>query len=114
MEEGMVDTSPDTPYRMKAGGSPHADNARLLARGAVTPVVMPGEVAGMAVLGHEALKDFLSHPGVAKNPRHFVALREGRIAAGWPLRIFATVEGMLTADGADHRRLRSLVSKAFT
>jgi cytochrome P450 len=114
MEEGMVDTSPDTPYRMKAGGSPHADNARLLARGAVTPVVMPGEVAGMAVLGHEALKDFLSHPDVAKNPRHFAALREGRIAAGWPLRIFATVEGMLTADGADHRRLRSLVSKAFT
>jgi cytochrome P450 len=77
-------------------------------------VVLPGEVEGMAVLGHEALKDFLSRADVAKDPRHFAALHDGRIPAGWPLRTFATVRGMTTADGADHRRLRSLVSKAFT
>ncbi|MFE7775029.1 cytochrome P450 [Streptomyces sp. NPDC057445] len=97
-----------------AGGCPHADNARLLARGAVTPVVLPGEVAGMAVLGHDALREFLAHPDVAKGAEHFTALREGRIADGWPLKTFATVQGMTTADGADHRRLRALVSKAFT
>jgi cytochrome P450 len=96
------------------GGCPHADNARLLARGAVAEVVLPGEVEGMAVLGHEALKEFLAHPDVAKGARHFTALREGRIAEGWPLTTFATVRGMTTADGDDHRRLRSLVSKAFT
>ncbi|GGN48932.1 cytochrome P450 [Streptomyces albiflavescens] len=110
-----MDTSPVAPHRMDpAGGCPHADNARLLVRGAVTPVVLPGEVAGMAVLGHEALKEFLAHPEVAKGAEHFTALREGRIAAGWPLTTFATVRGMTTADGEDHRRLRSLVSKAFT
>ncbi|MFD4544947.1 cytochrome P450 [Streptomyces sp. NPDC058466] len=97
-----------------AGGCPHADNARLLARGAVTPVVLPGEVAGMAVLGHNALREFLAHPEVAKGAAHFTALREGRITAGWPLLTFATVRGMTTADGEDHRRLRSLVSRAFT
>lgn len=103
------------PHRMDpAGGCPHADNARLLAGGAVVPVVLPGEVEGMAVLGHDALREFLSHPDVAKGARHFTALAEGRIPEGWPLRTFATVPGMTTADGADHRRLRALVSSAFT
>ncbi|MFF3871671.1 cytochrome P450 [Streptomyces sp. NPDC001978] len=97
-----------------AGGCPHAANARLLARGAVAPVVLPGEIEGMAVLGHEALKEFLTHPEVAKNARHFGALRDGRIPEGWLLATFATVQGMTTADGDDHRRLRSLVSRAFT
>ncbi|MFE5486453.1 cytochrome P450 [Streptomyces sp. NPDC056527] len=104
-----------SPYRLDpAGGCPHAANARLLAQGAVTPVVLPGGVEGMAVLGHEALRDFLSHPEVAKSARHFTALAEGRIPDGWPLRTFATVQGMTTSDDADHRRLRSLVGKAFT
>ncbi|MET7644086.1 cytochrome P450 [Streptomyces sp. NPDC005426] len=97
-----------------AGGCPHAANARLLAQGAVTTVILPGEVEGMAVLGHDALREFLSHPDVAKNARHFTALQAGAIADGWPLKTFATVPGMTTADGADHRRLRSLMSKAFT
>ncbi|MEG3626359.1 cytochrome P450 family protein [Streptomyces poriticola] len=97
-----------------SGGCPHADNARLLARGAVAPVVLPGGIEGMAVLGHEALREFLQHPDVAKNARHFTALREGRVGPGWPLLTFATVQGMTTADGDDHRRLRSLVSRAFT
>ncbi len=110
-----MNTSPSVPHRMDpAGGCPHADNARLLARGAVAPVVLPGDVAGMAVLGHDALREFLAHPDVAKGAEHFTALREGRIADGWPLRTFATVRGMTTADGDDHRRLRALVSKAFT
>ncbi|BFO16070.1 hypothetical protein SHKM778_24580 [Streptomyces sp. KM77-8] len=77
-------------------------------------MVLPGEVRAMAVLGHDALKEFLAHPDVAKNARHFTALQAGEIADGWPLKTFATVQGMTTADGADHRRLRSLMSKAFT
>lgn len=107
--------SPAAPHRMDpAGGCPHAANAQLLARGAVATVVLPGEVEAMAVVGHDALKEFLSHPDVAKGAAHFTALREGRIPDGWPLKTFATVQGMTTADGDDHRRLRSLVSKAFT
>ncbi|MFJ2511570.1 cytochrome P450 [Streptomyces griseoviridis] len=97
-----------------AGGCPHAANARMLAEGPVAAVVLPGEVEGMAVLGHDMLREFLAHPEVAKNARHFTALREGGIPPGWPLATFASVQGMTTADGADHRRLRSLVSRAFT
>ncbi|WP_225811207.1 cytochrome P450 family protein [Streptomyces spinosus] len=104
-----------TPHRLDpAGGCPHAVNARLLARGAVVPVELPGGIEGMAVLGHGALKEFLQHPQVAKDARHFTALREGRVGAGWPLLTFATVPGMTTADGDDHRRLRSLAARAFT
>ncbi|MEV5608985.1 cytochrome P450 [Streptomyces sp. NPDC052225] len=105
----------EAPYRIDpAGGCPHAVNARLRAHGAVAPVVLPGDVPGMLVLGHDALKEFLAHPDVAKDARHFTALTEGRIPDGWPLRTFATVRGMTTADGADHQRLRSLVGRAFT
>lgn len=104
-----------TPHRMDPrGGCPHADNARLLAQGPVASVVLPGDVEGVAVLGHEELREFLSHEDVAKNAAHFTALQEGHIPEGWPLRTFATVPGMTTADGADHKRLRSLVSRAFT
>lgn len=104
-----------TPHRMDPrGGCPHADNARLLARSPVASVVLPGEVTGMAVLGHEELKEFLAHEDVAKNSAHFTALQDGEIPEGWPLRTFATVPGMTTADGTDHKRLRSLVSRAFT
>ncbi|MFD0341087.1 cytochrome P450 [Streptomyces sp. NPDC127117] len=104
-----------TPHRLNpAGGCPHADNAVLLARGSVAAVVLPGDVAGAVVLGHDALKEFLAHPDVAKGAQHFTELAEGRIPDGWPLRTFATVQGMTTADGDDHRRLRSLVGNVFT
>lgn len=86
----------------------------LLARGSVASVVLPGDVAGTVVLGHDALKEFLAHPDVAKGAQHFTELAEGRIPDGWPLRTFATVQGMTTADGDDHRRLRSLVGNVFT
>lgn len=95
-------------------GCPHAANAALLAEGTVAEVVLPDGVPGMAVLGHEALKELIGHPDVAKNARHFTALREERIPDGWPLRTFATVAGMVTSDGEDHRRLRSLTGKALT
>ncbi|MFG2653322.1 cytochrome P450 [Streptomyces sp. NPDC048436] len=115
MNTSPVNTAAEQPHRFDpSGGCPHADNARLLARGAVAPVVLPGDVQGMAVLGHDALKEFLAHPDVAKNAQHFAALQAGEIADGWPLKTFATVQGMTTADGDDHRRLRSLMSKAFT
>lgn len=77
-------------------------------------VVLPGGVPGAVVLGHEALKEFLAHPDVAKDARHFPALHDGSIPADWPLRVFANAQGMHTADDADHRRLRSLVGNAFT
>ncbi|MGW0392033.1 cytochrome P450 family protein [Streptomyces sp. NPDC003042] len=97
-----------------SGGCPHALNARLRAQGAVAEVVLPGGVPGAVVLGHDALREFLAHPDVAKDARHFPGLHDGTVPADWPLRVFANAQGMHTADGADHRRLRSLVGNAFT
>ncbi|MEU8546192.1 cytochrome P450 family protein [Streptomyces roseoverticillatus] len=110
----MPDRS-DAPHRLDpTGADQHAANERLRARGPAVPVVLPGEVAAVAVTRYEELKEFLTHPDVAKNARHFTALREGAIPPGWPLTTIATVESMTTADGNDHRRLRGLVTQVLT
>ncbi|MEU4353408.1 cytochrome P450 family protein [Streptomyces virginiae] len=111
-----VPVGPDAPYAIDpAGGCPHALNARLRAEhGTVAQVVLPGGVPGAVVLGHDTLKEFLAHPEVAKDARHFPALHDGSIPREWPLRAFANARGMHTADEDDHRRLRALVGKAFT
>ncbi|MFD9457917.1 hypothetical protein ACFWBC_33100 [Streptomyces sp. NPDC059985] len=87
----------DAPYVIeRAGGCPHALNARLRARGAVAEVVLPGGVPGVVVLGHEALKEFLAHPDAAKDSRHFPGLHDGTVPADWPLRVFSNARGMHT------------------
>lgn len=103
------------PHRLDpTGAGQHAVNARLRERAAAVPVLLPGDVTAYAITRHEELKVFTTHPQVAKDARHFAALRDGEIPPGWPLATFATVRGMTTADGADHKRLRSLVTRAFT
>lgn len=103
------------PHRLGPGGAGRAAaDAQLRAAGAVVPVLLPGEVPAVAVTRHEVLREVLAHPEVAKNACHFAALHDGTVPPGWPLTIFATVDGMTTADGADHRRLRGLVTRVFT
>ena len=81
---------------------------------AVCPVVLPGGVPGMVVSRYQELRDFLADPKVGKNARHFAAYQEGLLPEQWQLNAFALVNGMTTADGDDHRRLRGLATKAFT
>lgn len=103
------------PHRLDpTGARQHAVNEELRARGAAVPVLLPGDVPGYAITRHEELKDFVTHPDVAKNACHFAALQRDELPPGWPMRTFATVRGMITADGEDHKRLRSLVTRAFT
>ncbi len=103
------------PHRLDPRGvDQHAVNAGLREHGAAVPLVLPGEVPAYAVVRHAELAEFLQHPAVAKDARHFAALHAGELHAGWPLTAFATVRGMTTADGDEHRRLRALVSRAFT
>ncbi|MFG2577880.1 cytochrome P450 family protein [Streptomyces malaysiensis] len=103
------------PHRLDASGArQHAVNEELRARGAAVPVLLPGDVPAYAITRYEELKDFVTHPDVAKNACHFAALQNDELPPGWPMRTFATVRGMITADGEDHKRLRSLVTRAFT
>ncbi|WUH93159.1 cytochrome P450 [Streptomyces sp. NBC_00433] len=61
------------------------------------------------------LKELLTDPRVSKDPRqHWTAWANGEITPDWPLFTWVAVTNMFTAYGGDHRRLRKLVSTAFT
>ncbi|MEU8923092.1 cytochrome P450 [Kitasatospora sp. NPDC048545] len=75
---------------------------------------LPGGVVVWAITHHDTLQALLADPRVGKNARLWTTFREGRLPEGWPLTNFIAVPGMVTADGDDHRRLRGLVSQAFT
>lgn len=61
------------------------------------------------------LKALLTDPRVSKDPRrHWPTWIDGKISPDWPLYTWVAVQNMFTAYGSDHKRLRVLVSKAFT
>jgi 2-hydroxy-5-methyl-1-naphthoate 7-hydroxylase len=67
------------------------------------------------VTSQSLLRELLTDPRVSKDPRqHWPTWIEGRIPPDWPLFSWVAVQNMFTAYGADHRRLRTLVAKAFT
>ncbi|KIQ63178.1 cytochrome P450 [Kitasatospora griseola] len=96
------------------GADQHAENERLRANGPATLVELPGGVVVWAITHHDTLQELLADPRVGKDAKHWNLYREGRLPEGWPLMTFITVPGMTTSDGADHRRLRGLVSQALT
>jgi 2-hydroxy-5-methyl-1-naphthoate 7-hydroxylase len=90
-------------------------NVRLRAIGPVVPVELPGGVAAWAATTHAAVHEVLANDDVyARNARHWPALHDGTIPADWPFRPFIEGDNMLMQDGADHRRMRGMVNRAFT
>jgi cytochrome P450 len=67
-----------------------------------------------ALTGHDVVMEALAHPGVRKEARHWGPWARGEIPMDWPLISWVAPDNMLTADGDRHRRLRTLVSQAFT
>ncbi|MCX4238683.1 cytochrome P450 [Streptomyces sp. NPDC020707] len=93
----------------------HEEAAEWLRYGPVVPVALPDDVRAWAAMSAEAAQAVLdAHPDLSSDPRHWGAYTRGEIPAGWPLLNLIVGESMLNADGTDHRRLRRLVSHAFT
>ncbi|WP_328721942.1 cytochrome P450 [Streptomyces sp. NBC_00247] len=86
----------------------------LHAYGSVVPAQWPGGVDCWAVVGYDELETVLSDPLFSRSPLHFRALRDGEIPPDWPMTDHLNRQWMLTADGADHTRLRRTAVSAFT
>jgi cytochrome P450 len=98
-----------------AGRDIHGEANRIRGRGPVTLVELPDGVEAWAVSAPELLRRLLIDPRVSKDPRqHWPRWINGGISPEWPLFTWVAVQNMFTAYGGEHRRLRALVSTAFT
>jgi cytochrome P450 len=78
-------------------------------------VELPGGVEAWAITQLERQRELMTDPRVSKDPyQHWPLWVNGEITDDWPLSFWVSLRSMFTAYGEDHRRLRSLVSKAFT
>lgn len=97
-----------------AGADHHLEAAELRRVGPVVRVILPGEIQAWAVTRHEPLAALVRDPRVSKNYRNWTAYAAGQIPPDWPLIGMLKVDNMVTADGAEHRRLRRLVTTTLT
>lgn len=97
-----------------AGRDIHGEADRLRSHGSAARVELPGGIAAWAPTGHEVLKQLLADDRVSKDPnQHWPDWIDGRFRETW-INSWVGVTNMFTAYGANHRRLRKLVSPAFT
>ncbi|GGZ73042.1 cytochrome P450 [Streptomyces subrutilus] len=92
-----------------------AESAALRAAGPLARVVLPGGVGVYAVTRHAEARRLLTDSRVVKDINAWGAWQRGEIPLDWPLIGLANPgRSMLTVDGEEHRRLRSLVAQALT
>ncbi|MGY1439069.1 cytochrome P450 family protein [Streptomyces reniochalinae] len=91
------------------------EGAALRAAGPLAPVELPGGVRVWAVTHHAQARRLLTDSRLVKNIDHWAAWKRGEIPDTWPLIGLADPgPSMLTFDGPEHRRLRTLTAQALT
>lgn len=89
---------------------------RLRKTGPVVPIELPGGVEAWSINSYAGVADLLARDnGVfSRDPRHWHALRDDTVPPDWPLLPLVSGDHLQVKDGADHRRLRGLIARAFT
>ncbi|GLJ88753.1 cytochrome P450 family protein [Streptomyces poonensis] len=117
---GQAQTEPACPHATRIALDPFVsdldgESAALRAAGPLAAVELPGGVPVWAVTHHAEARRLLTDPRIVKDINVWGAWQRGEIAPDWPLiGLVNPGRSMLTVDGADHRRLRTLVAQALT
>lgn len=89
--------------------------SQLLSRGSVVRVELPGRVEAWAITRQTVARDLLTDHRLVKDVNQWGAWQRGEVPDGWSLSAAINpTRNVVTVDGADHRRLRSLTAGAFT
>ena len=97
-----------------AGRGLHAEADLLRTRGTAAFVELPGGIRAWAPTRYTILKQLLADDRVSKDPnQHWPAWINGEFRETW-VNSWVGVTNMFTAYGSNHRRLRKLISPAFT
>lgn len=75
---------------------------------------MVADLEVWALTRDESLRSALTDSRFQRNWRAWKALTSGEVSADHPVAAMVRLDNMLTSDGAEHRRLRGLISQGFT
>lgn len=97
-----------------AGRDLHGEADRLRQHGCAALVELPDGITAWAPTQYDVLKQLLADERVSKDPnQHWPDWMDGAFRGTW-VNSWVGVTNMFTAYGSNHRRLRKLVSPAFT